>query len=112
MFLEGEWVRDPKITAHLLKEKMDTSYAGMEEFQLNEQDIGTWLERVYERVRKERKERKGAGGGAGQEEEGRMPPVFWVRYEQDDPAAAPAAPGAAGRVTRANAAGAPAAGEL
>jgi hypothetical protein len=56
MFLEGEWVRDPKITAHLLKEKMDTSYAGMEEFQLNEQDIGRWLERVYERMRKERKE--------------------------------------------------------
>jgi hypothetical protein len=110
MFLEGEWVRDPKITAHLLKEKMDTSYAGMEEFQLNEQDIGRWLERVYERVRKER---KGAGGGAGQEEEeGRMPPEFWVGYKQDDPAAAPAAPGAAGRVTRANAAGAPAAGEL
>jgi hypothetical protein len=66
MLLEGEWVKDPKVTAHVLKEKMDALYEGMEEFQLNEQDIGRWLSRVYARVRKEK---KGAGGGAGQEEE-------------------------------------------
>jgi hypothetical protein len=67
-FLQGQWTEDKKITAYLLKEKMDEKFSKREELQLFEEDVNQWLSFWYSQVRSKGKAKAVEEGEEGWQE--------------------------------------------